>query len=1321
MSPFEKKLHRIHKASTDTLITDRILIRKRIRRFRKSLFSLPPEKQEQQIHALEKILLTARKRFEDRLQRLPVPQFDEHLPITAHKEAIIKAIESNNVIIIEGETGSGKTTQLPKLCLAAGRGRHGRIGCTQPRRIAAISVAERVAEELNTALGESVGYKVRFKDQTGDHTAIKLMTDGMLLSETLSDPFLNQYDTLIIDEAHERSLNIDFLLGFLIRLKDKRKDLKIIITSATIDTQKFSQAFDSAPIITVSGRMYPVEVRYQPQPEEDEKGPSLAEQAAEAVSDLASKDPFGDILVFLPTEQDIREACDLLQSKNNKKNAILPLYARLSGSEQRRVFQPASGRKIVVATNVAETSLTIPGIRYVVDTGVARVPRYMPGTRSTSLPIVPISRSSADQRKGRCGRVANGICVRLYSEESYEARERFTTPEILRANLADVLLKMTALRLGDIRDFPFVDRPADRLIKDGYDVLMELGAIRPGRPSEKESAPFVLTPVGERMASIPLDPRIARMLVAAEHLGCVEDITIIAAGITAVDPRERPEDKKQQALQAQKPFVDSLSDFITLLNIWKQFIKESKGSFGIAGLKKFTQRYYLSFKRMREWRDLCFQILEMLDETDISTTSIPFNDEKSSGTFSPRYEAIHKAILTGHLSTIARHKDKNIMLAPKNKEVMIFPGSGLFNQVSGWIVAAELVETSRLYARCLASIEPSWVVDVAGDLINETVYEPHWEKNRGAVMAFRRRSLYGLILGDRESVPFGHQDPATATRIFIHSALVQGELKQIPPFLAHNQKVISDVLAMEDRLRRRDLFAGEDALYDFYAHRIQNTFDIRTLLHQIREKGDDLFLRMQESDVLLQHEEKNKLSLFPEKLPLGKKDGFPCTYRFNPGEETDGISVHIPVNQSLEVDPHSLEWLVPGLFAEKIEAMLKSLPKIIRKRLVPLPETAKDIAHVLKPEGKPLAMALSRFLYERHNVDVAPSRFSEKVLPPHLRLRLCLTDSKGEILTMSRDPGVLRESIHEIKKDKAFADLCKTWEKKNVTLSDLTNMPESIPVPASASSGELAFSAFTCTENECIERKLYLSMAEARSHHAKAMAFFLTKELKTDLAQLGKVLEPPPLFQKKLLHFGGKDIFHSRLKEAVCSPLLERNIRSPEAFHKALDKAKKELVPSGIKLMKVVNPVLSAFHETTDSFSSLKNKGGAKTGEFMDMMEKELKRLVPENFILLYPPDRLFHFPRYLKAMEVRARRATEDFIRDARKAKEILLWEKTLRDILSELSPHVSEEKKRAVENFYWMLEEFKVSVFAQEVGASGPISAKRLNEQVRLIRNLV
>lgn len=1317
----EKRLNRIFHGSQKTRIPDRIRIRKALKTLRQNQSDLDTDTLENRILRLESQLETAQKRFTDHIHLLPTPSFDERLPIVARKEEILAAIQHHQVVVIAGETGSGKTTQLPKICLEAGLGRSGMIGCTQPRRIAAVSVAERIAEELQVLPGESVGYKVRFRDKTRPHTAIKLMTDGILLAESLSDPYLNQYDTLIVDEAHERSLNIDFLLGFLIRLVKRRKDLKVLITSATIDTEKFSKAFGNAPVIEVSGRMYPVEVRYEPPSGDEEEGPGLAEQAATAVDSLVAEDPFGDILVFMPTEQDIRETCDLLEGRRYKSAVLLPLYARLTSAEQRRVFQPAAGRKIVVATNVAETSLTIPGIRYVVDTGVARIPRYIPGMRTTTLPILPISRSSADQRKGRCGRVENGICIRLYSEEAYETRERFTLPEILRANLADVLLKMTALKLGDIRDFPFVDRPADRLVKDGYDILQELGAICPGRP-EKQSARFRLTEIGRQMAKIPLDPRIARMLIAAKDLGCVKEVAVIAAGITAVDPRERPDGKIQQAEQAQKPFVDPLSDFVTLLTIWNKFTEATDGSYSTTKLKKFVSRYYLSFKRMREWRDLYFQILEILEEAGIATNTKPLADTPVDKTtaFSPRYEAIHKAILAGYLSNIARKKEKNFFTAAKNRQAMLFPGSGLFNKAPEWVVAAEMVETSRLFARCVAAIEPEWIASVAGDLMKETLYDPHWEKKQGAVIAFRQKSLYGLIVTDKERTQFGPLDPEEASRIFIRSALVDDDVAESLPFLTHNRNTIRNIQEKEDRLRRRDLFAGEDALIDFYTERLSGIYDIRTLKRRIREAGSDGFLRLTEKDILLKEPDAAHLRRFPEQISLAG-DRFPCSYAFHPGKPADGITVTIPSAKADVVGDGGMEWLVPGLLPEKIEALLRGLPKSERRRLVPLSDAAALIAKELKPDGRPLATAISRLLYRRFHLDIPASRFAEAPVPDHLRMRVRITDAKGKELRCSRDLKALREGIPlPVDTDRAMERLKQKWEKPLVSQWDFGDLPREIPVDPKRPQAAMAFPGLSVAEGT-IRLHLFQTRDAAQRNHVKGVAALLKQHLKKDIQHLERLVQLSGEARAAAAYFGGAGPLEERFRDAVLAPLLEQDIRSQKAFAAAARNATGKMGSAARDLMHVTAPVLSTYKEMRMLIDGLSRKSGPHTRAFMEGIGREMARLVPENFATLYQPERIQHLPRYLEALGLRAKRAADDLEKDARKAQDVMRHEENLKALLADLAPGVSDEKKMAVESFFWMLEEFKVSVFAQELGTDGPISAKRLKQQLSAIRRMV
>lgn len=838
-------IRKIESELPQVLGTDRHVLTREILRLKRSdKDALCSEKMKKQIFRLEKQIqasvqkkIQRKKLLNDLLTKAEAGLPD--LPVIARKADIVQAVSDHKTVIISGETGSGKTTQIPKFCIAAGRGIEGRIGCTQPRRIAATTVALRIAEELGEPVGKSVGYKIRFNDRVGEHSFIKIMTDGILLAETRSDPWLNEYDTLIVDEAHERSLNIDFVLGILKTLLKKRKDLKLIITSATIDTEKFSKAFDNAPIIEVSGRMYPVEVRYSPVAElsgsEDDEQTHV-ELAAAAVHRLyQERKAGGDMLVFMPTEQDIRETCEILEgmakdSRISPDSHILPLYARLSASDQARVFSSLPGRKIIVATNVAETSVTIPGIRYVIDTGLARISQYTPGSRTTALPVVPISKSSADQRKGRCGRVENGICIRLFSEEDFDSRPLFTPPEILRSNLAEVILRMIALNLGDIAEFPFVDRPSPKHIKDGFDLLSELGAIVPNPDRKKAGNRFVLTEKGKLMAGMPLDPRLSRMLIEARIHGCLHAMTVIVSALSIQDPRERPAEKQAEADQAHGQFKDRASDFITILNIWNAFHSARDTVKSTGKMKKFCKQQFLSYRRMREWCDIRSQIVEELKTAGIEGVSenpcvaLPFDSD-----------GIHKAVLSGFLSNIAFKKEKNSFQGAKGKELFVFPGSGLFANPGNWVVAAEFVETSRLFARTVANIDVRWLEPLGKDQCRYTYSNPHWERNRGEVTATEQVSLYGLVI-DSRSVSYGRISPDEASDIFIYNALIAGDVKRPFPFMQHNQHLADHIRDMENRIRRRDLLAGEDAMYQFYKKRLDRVCDIRTLEFMLKKK-----------------------------------------------------------------------------------------------------------------------------------------------------------------------------------------------------------------------------------------------------------------------------------------------------------------------------------------------------------------------------------------------------------------------------------------------------------------------------------------------------
>lgn len=851
-----KKIRKLESVCRKTMGADRYLFRRELNRLKNLILKVHDSKNKTGavsdhvtglIPGLEQKIFDSVNKKKWRMENRPVIKYNPDLPIVDKKEDIIDAISKNQVIIISGETGSGKTTQIPKFCLEAGRGIDRSIGCTQPRRIAAITVARRIAEEIDEEPGQSVGYKIRFQDYTGDNSYIKIMTDGILLAETQSDPWLNEYDTLIIDEAHERSLNIDFILGILKKLLYRRRDLKLIITSATIDTEKFSKAFDNAPIIEVSGRMFPVDVRYMVQGDGDEDQTHV-DLAVKAVHRLQQESPYGgDILIFMPTEQDIRETCEILEGRHYTGTNILPLFARLSAGDQSRVFSSMTGRKIIAATNVAETSITIPGIKYVVDTGLARISEYSPRSGTTSLPVVPISKSSADQRMGRCGRVENGICIRLYSQEDYENRPRFTLPEILRSNLAEVILRMISLKLGDVKAFPFIERPADKNIHDGFRLLEELGAICRTK-NTKSSMSYELTDMGKMMARLPVDPRISRILIEAAKLGCVEEIAVIASALTIQDPRERPAEKQAQADQAHARYKDPDSDFITLFNIWKDYHETRRELKTTGKMRKYCKDNYLSFKRMREWRDIHYQISSILEEQGVKNIIEKDQEQKVSdnGLFSPKYTAIHQAVLSGFLSNIAMKKEKFFYKAARDREVMIFPGSGLFNKSGQWIVAAEMVETSRLFARIAANIDPLWLESIGKQHCSYSYSNPHWERNRGEVTALEQVSLFGLIIVSQRPVSFGPIDPRQASQIFIRSALVHGDIKQSLGFIAHNRKLMQEIQDMEDKIRRRDLLVSEDDLFAFYQQRLgDNIYDIRTLKKLIKSRKTDNFLRMQ--------------------------------------------------------------------------------------------------------------------------------------------------------------------------------------------------------------------------------------------------------------------------------------------------------------------------------------------------------------------------------------------------------------------------------------------------------------------------------------------
>jgi len=1249
---------------------------------------------------------------------VPEVAFDPALPITAKKDEIIEAISKNRVVIISGETGSGKTTQIPKFCLAAGRGIYGKIGCTQPRRIAAITVAARIAEELGEETGKSVGYKIRFTDKTRKDAFIKIMTDGILLAEAHRDPYLNEYDTIIVDEAHERSLNIDFILGLLKNLLRKRRDLKIIITSATIDTDKFSKAFDHAPVIEVSGRMFPVDTRYMPvNPELEESGEKThVDLAGEAVDKLMKESRAGDILIFMPTEQDIRETSEILEGRRYVSVELMPVFAKLPASEQSRVFKPIPARKIIIATNIAETSITIPGIKYVIDTGLARISHYSSRSRSTALPVVKISRSSADQRKGRCGRVENGVCIRLYPEEDYKSRPLYTLPEILRSNLADVILRMIALDLGDISVFPFIDGPLPKSIRDGYDILLELGAI--ARDNGNKSG-FSLTQNGKMMASLPVDPRLSRMLIEAQKRGCLEEMTIIAAALSCQDPRERPTNKTakiDEANRAHRLFADNQSDFITILNIWNRFNDALKGVKITAGTKKFCRANFLSFRRMKEWRDIYLQIKDILIEQETAVTG-----EKKPGVYSPLYEAIHKSVLSGFLSNIAVKKEKNIFSGTKEKSVMIFPGSGLFKNPGTWIVAAEMVETSKLFARTVANIESRWIEEIGKDQCRYSYHEPHWERTRGEVVVLEQVSLYGLVIASGRSVPYGKINPPEASEIFIRRALVDGDVRIPFPFMDYNKNLKSEIIDLENRVRRRDIFAGDEAIFEFYRKNLPDIYDIRTLSKYIKSKAGDRFLRMTKEDFLRYNPDEEEIALYPDNLKLGDKP-FQCLYSFDPGKPEDGVTVKIPSAYSGTVPPEATEWLVPGLLKEKITALMKGLPKEYRKRLLPLSQTVETIMAKMPRGKRSLKTALSEFIYENFGTDIPAAVWSDEALPEHLKMRISITGPKGEEIYSGRDKLILTKDF-SAKTDTGLLEKARrTHEVTGITKWDFTDIPESIIIKVNEETSRIYFPGLEKDEG-CVNLRIFESGKEALKSHAEGTVALFMAVFEKDLKHAKKHLALPGDLHEYTGFFGGVKKFDRLFFKSVINELFDVVIRTREAFDSHALYVLRNMFQYGQEKIKIIAPVLKSFHETMTNLQELKKKASRnrEASDLLGRLENETVRLLPGNFMQLYRPDRLLHIPRYLQAVSVRAQRGIIEPEKEKARSGELEIHAASLDKLLKSLTPLVSEGKKKAIEEYFWLIEEYKVSLFAQELKTPVPVSAKRLDKKLKEIERMV
>lgn len=1409
---------------------------------------------------LNRLLAQARASAELREKRgacVPRVQYPPDLPITARKDEIVAAIRDHQVVVIAGETGSGKTTQIPKMCLEAGLGIEAKIGCTQPRRVAALSISQRIAEELNVAWGRAVGCKIRFDDRSSNETYIKLMTDGILLAETQGDPLLSEYNALIIDEAHERSLNIDFLLGYLKGLLARRTDLKLIITSATIDTQAFARHFGDAPIIEVSGRTYPVEVIHAPfdhEPDteeaervrpgrgnvrgsggannssasvrselaapEDGRTPSAAKTWSAEVSRLAADihsalyspdDPLtyidaavrvvesilcdsssGDILIFLPGERDIRETRDLLEGRFSDDAEIIPLFGRLSAGEQQRVFAPSFRRKIIIATNIAETSLTIPGIRYVVDAGLARISRYNPRTRTKRLPVEPVSKSSANQRKGRAGRVQDGICIRLYSEEDFDGRSPHTQPEIQRANLAEVILRMKAFHLGAIETFPFLNPPTPAAIDNGYKLLQELGALDDARE---------LTRLGEQLARLPIDPTLGRMLLQSQAEHAPRELLIIAAGLSIQDPRERPMEQKDAAAAAHKRFNDPRSDFLTLLNIWNAFHEQWEKLRTQGQRRKFCKAHFLSYNRMVEWQDLHGQLEDALG--DVATVKL--NESNAS------YDAIHRAILTGLLGHVAHREERNTYKGTGNRPLAVFPGSVLFDRneklnkssrrgaeadarsggrtppphVGGyaakapaqpqWIVAGEIVETSQIFARTLAGIDPMWIVELAPHVCKHTHSNPQWIATKGSVLVDEKVTLHGLEIHTRK-VDYGNINAKEATEIFIRAALVEENLfpepsrnrreethdskrnptsqslltsaateteQTLPPqyrFITHNRAVRQKIATWQTRVRRHDLRDVDQAMFDFYAKRIENASSLHDLNRLLRDcSGETDFLCVTEADLVGDADLRYDAHAFPDNVTLDQQP-VALSYAYAPGEDWDGVTVKLPVGLAQTISPASVAWAVPGLREEQIAELLRALPRTIRRELMPFPPKIAEIARDFRPTGPSFLHDLAKFIHQHYGIAVTAASWPADALPAHLRLRIEIVGHDRKTLSAGRDLEALRQQLEKprttpIGETPAWARAAAQWERAALTGWTFGELPDRITVSETNALPIYAWPGLRVEDGHVCVR-LFSSAEAARRVNLGGLQRLTELALQRDLGWLQKDLRALVKFEPLLAGWMSGDELQASAFENLKRHILPAEplpALTKSSFDVAVEEARRRIPGAAQQLIDRLTTILPQRAEVArrcpapakpvapQKLTSFGQLGAATPAAPIPMrgyagIAADLAALLPKNFLETTPLQQLVHLPRYLKAMLTRFERAAQNPLKDQERARQLAPYVEALRAL--QPGPNATAEARAKIDEFRWMIEEFKVSLFAQELGTAFPVSPKRLDQFIENVR---
>ncbi|MFV0924415.1 ATP-dependent RNA helicase HrpA [Pseudomonas palmensis] len=1239
---------------------------------------------------------------------VPRIHYDDSLPIAAKRDEIKKVLAAHQVLIIAGETGSGKTTQLPKICLELGRGQHGQIAHTQPRRIAARSVATRVAEELGTPLGALVGYQVRFEDQSDANTLVKLMTDGILLAETQHDRFLERYDTIIVDEAHERSLNIDFLLGYLKTLLPRRPDLKVIITSATIDLERFSRHFNDAPIIEVSGRTYPVETWYRPlTSEQDEEGNRVEDDLTVDQAILATLDEIaahersigkspGDVLVFLPGEREIRDAAEMLRKAQLRHTEILPLYARLSPAEQQKIFQSHPGRRVVLATNVAETSLTVPGIRYVIDSGTARISRYSYRAKVQRLPIEAVSQASANQRKGRCGRVEPGICVRLYSEDDFNGRPAFTDPEILRTNLAAVILQMLHLRLGEIDAFPFIEPPDGKAISDGFNLLQELSAVN------RENQ---LTPLGRQLARLPVDPRLGRMLLEGAKQGSLQELLIVASALSVQDPRERPPERQQAADQAHAQWKDSDSDFAALVNLWRGF-EEQRQALTASPLRNWCRKNFLNYLRLREWRDAHRQLSLICRDLQLSINKEPAD-----------YPRLHKAILSGLLSQIGQKTEDGDYLGARQRRFWVHPSSGLGKKRPQWLMTAELVETTKLYARMVAKIEPDWIEPLAGHLIKKNHFEPHWEKKRGQVVAFEQVTLYGMIVVGRRPVHYGPIDPQASRELFIRQALVGGEIQSRAKCLAANTRLLEQLDELEAKARRRDILADEETLYAYYEARLPAeihqtaTFDS---WYRVTSQKDPQLLIMREEDVLAREASEVTATQYPDTLRIGDLS-LALSYHFEPNHHRDGVTVRVPAPLLPSLPGERLEWLVPGLLEAKCIALVRNLPKALRKNFVPVPDFVKAALQRMTFADGSLPQALGRELLRMTGARVSDEAWAEAAaqVEGHLRMNIEVVDAQGKFLGEGRDLTELTARFvaasqaalavpqsakaQQPVQAKVFAEVAQTAQQKIAGLS-MTVYPALVE------------------EGGTVKEGRFSTQAEAEFQHRRALQRLLLQQLAEPAKFLrGKL---PGLTELGLLYreLGRVDaLVEDILLASLDTCILDGESSLPRdgaGLASLAERKRGHWADHAERLARLTLEILKLWHGLQKRF---KGKIDLAQAVALNDIKQQLANLVYAGFVRETPGIWLKELPRYLKAVELRLEKLGSQVQKDRVWSGELSgLWAQ----YKARADKHAQEGKRDEQLVLYrWWIEEYRVSLFAQQLGTKVPISDKRLAKQWSLV----